>query len=365
MFLNFLNNVVSFLDLVPVLLPNEILVNESFEFPNESGGNGKSFYRDLTNEQKEAFVWFSAGNYQGTAGCTIVSRTDYFPPFIDGNQAIDIQLTAYIEQTIHLNIGTYLFSTYYVSFNGEENNPIEVSIDGQVLTTITQLVNTWTLFTHTFNITKAENKKLKLEGLNTVESHGNSRTGIDLVALSRASFPYIPIPNDIMISNTETQKGADDYEATQSSVGNHFTGGVGNAAFEALDGKNYTFWHCQYINPDSPYTTYPYHNGIYQGGGSLETTFETIVSGESVLGEWLQIKLPSPIILKSFDIRNRVGGNTVPRFPKIFTIAGSTDNDIWENLLTKTLDSNPDTGSGSGGLTNFLTSSRGFFRGFF
>jgi hypothetical protein len=171
-----------------LLMVNEILVNESFEFPN-SLSNGQPLYRELSEEEKKAFVWFSAGNYQGTAGCRIVSSTNYFPPFVDGTQAIDIQLTSYIEQTIYLGIGTYIFSTYYVSFNGVENNPIQVSINGQVLTTIRKLVNNWTLFTHTFNILKAENKLLRLEGLNAQPEFENSRTGIDLVALSKNDGP--------------------------------------------------------------------------------------------------------------------------------------------------------------------------------
>jgi hypothetical protein len=91
-----------------LIMVNEILVNESFEFPNNLT-NRSLLYRDLTDEQKEAFVWFSAGNYQGTAGCRIISNANYFPPFIDETQAIDLQLTSYIEQNIYLGIGTYLF----------------------------------------------------------------------------------------------------------------------------------------------------------------------------------------------------------------------------------------------------------------
>jgi uncharacterized membrane protein len=58
----------------------------------------------------------------------------------------------FIQQDIFLNVGTYIFSTYFISRNGTQNNPIEVSINGEIITTINQLVNNWTLFTHTFNI---------------------------------------------------------------------------------------------------------------------------------------------------------------------------------------------------------------------
>jgi hypothetical protein len=195
MLLKFLNSVVSFFDLVPVILPNVIIANESFEFPNDLPPESSNLFRQLTAEQKEKFVWFSAGNYGGDAGCRIVNRTNYFPPFIDGNQCIDIQLTSYIQQTLFLDVGTYLFSTYYVSYRGEERNPIEISIDDKVLTTITKLVSSWTLFTHTFTITEAGNKLLRLQGLNDQPEFQNSRTGVDLIALTKES--------DVMNSNFE------------------------------------------------------------------------------------------------------------------------------------------------------------------
>jgi hypothetical protein len=86
----------------------------------------------------------------------------------------------FIQQLIYLNIGTYVFSTYFISIKGTENNPIQVSINDEILTTINQVANTWILFTHTFNILEAGNKLLRLEGL----SQGDLTTGIDLVALS-------------------------------------------------------------------------------------------------------------------------------------------------------------------------------------
>jgi hypothetical protein len=315
--------------------PNGFIENESFELPII---NNSKYYKGMNESQKEKFKWVAGGNAVATDAGPAISDNGTgfgFPTFITGEQALAMQSTSFIQQDIYLNIGTYFFSTYFISKNGEYN-PIQVSIkNGEIITTIDQVASTWTLFTHTFNILKAGNKTLRLEG--TLE--GNVTTGIDLVALSFKAFPYIPIPNDKMISNTRTQKGVEDYVATQSSVGNDFTGGVGNLAFEALDGKSNTFWHCQYINRNSPYTTQPYDNGIYQGGGSLQTTFKTIVSGESVFGEWLQIKLPSPIILKSFEYKSR--NEVSERNPKKFTIAGSNDGDIWENILTTTLQTNP------------------------
>jgi hypothetical protein len=171
------------LKLADVLLPNTFIDNESFESPSIDGIKG---YSDLTEVEKEEFKWVAGGN--GGAGPRISDGgSDFgFPSYINGEQALAMQSTSFIEQTLHLNIGTYVFSTYFISRNGEQNNPIEVSINGEIITTIDQVEDDWKLFTHTFDIVEAGNKTLRLEGL----AEGDLTTGIDLVAVSKRDFQY-------------------------------------------------------------------------------------------------------------------------------------------------------------------------------
>jgi hypothetical protein len=168
-----------------IIMDNEFLKNESFEVPNI---NGIKSYNDMTTLEKEQFKWVGGGNiFNGQEQGPRISDGGSgfgFPNYINGEQALAMQRTSFIEQTIYLNVGTYVFSTYYIGRNGTENNPIQVSINGTIITTIDQVRNTWTLFTHTFNILVAEDKILRLEGT----SEEDLTTGIDLVALSRKTY---------------------------------------------------------------------------------------------------------------------------------------------------------------------------------
>jgi hypothetical protein len=256
-----------------LILPNEFFENENFELPDI---NGNKSYEALSDNDKEQFVWFGGGNVINNNVGPIISESDKgygFPSFVTGKQAIAMQSTSFIQQTLHLNIGTYVFSTYFIGRYGTQNNPIEVSINGTIITTIDQVANTWTLFTHTFNILEAGDKTSRLEGT----SQGGITTGIDLVALSRKTFPYIPIPNDTFISNTETEQGAEGYEASDS--GSIDTRRI---AYNALNNNNLR-WHSKH----------GYDDGIYT---KSRRCIETIVSVESIFGEYIQVKLPLPII---------------------------------------------------------------------
>jgi hypothetical protein len=164
-----------------IIMVNEFLKNESFEFPNI---DGLKYYGTFTQSDKQAFKWISGGNNaNGGSGPAISDGgTGFgFPNYINGEQALAMQSTSFIEQTIYLVAGTYEFSLYYMGRGNGPVNPIQIFINQELKTTITQQVSGWTLFTHTFDILKAENKTLRLEGT----SNGDITTGIDLVALSR------------------------------------------------------------------------------------------------------------------------------------------------------------------------------------
>jgi len=185
------NIVKNVLKLADVLLPNELIQNESFESPVVDQG---IFYVNLTESQKEEFKWVAGGNnfQTGVNRGPAISPSNVgfvFPPFVTGRQALAMQSTGFIQQDIYLDIGTYIFSAYFISRRGTDYNPIQVSINGTIITTIDQVVDEWTLFTHTFNILEGEagDKTLRLEGT----ASGDDTTGIDLVALSRTKFEIL------------------------------------------------------------------------------------------------------------------------------------------------------------------------------
>ena len=71
--------------------------------------------------------------------------------------------------------------------------------------------------------------------------------------------------------------------------------------------------------------------GVYSGAGYIGSV-STVVVGEtsSILGEWLQIQLPSPIILRQYGILNRDGLNF--RFPKSWYLLGSNNATTWNKI---------------------------------
>jgi hypothetical protein len=79
----------------------------------------------------------------------------------------------------------------------------------------------------------------------------------------------------------------------------------------------------------SSYAIYDATTGVYLG------TITTIVDGKLVSGEWLQLQLPTPIVLSSYTIQGRgdAGGISalthLRRMPQSFILAGSNDGTTW------------------------------------
>jgi hypothetical protein len=202
---------------------NEFLTNESFELPLITGFKQ---YSNLSDLEKTEFKLVSGGN-DGFGAVISDGGTGYgFPNFINGEQALAIQKNAFIEQTIYLDIGTYVFSMYHISRtnNGStENNPLKISLDGTVLTTLNQVVTNWTLFTYTFNVLEAGNKLIRIEGTET----GDLTTGIDLVAVALKPFfqdvvPFIWLKfNDGDVTDNKLKNyGTQNIDATLNADGN-------------------------------------------------------------------------------------------------------------------------------------------------
>ena len=82
-------------------------------------------------------------------------------------------------------------------------------------------------------------------------------------------------------------------------------------------------------------STMSYNNtttGLYKNT-TYFTSFYKIgaISGTSVYGEWLQIRMPSPTVIVSYSMAYNAG-----RQPKIYTITGSNDGTMWYEIDSQT-----------------------------
>jgi hypothetical protein len=95
---------------------------------------------------------------------------------------------------------------------------------------------------------------------------------------------------------------------------------AGGTEFKLFDGDINTW----YASP----LTYNIVSGVYNGSNN------TTISSASVLGEWVQINLPTRIILRSYTLVGRQdNGWWQRRNPTTFWIAGSNDNGVtWSNV---------------------------------
>jgi hypothetical protein len=94
-------------------------------------------------------------------------------------------------------------------------------------------------------------------------------------------------------------------------------------AWKAFDGDTTTFWENNY-----------YVQIGYDTGGTYTGSYSTTVSGSPVNGEWLQLKFPTQVALRSYSMYARSG--FASRMPAQFTVAGSNDGLTWTTVDTKT-----------------------------
>jgi hypothetical protein len=119
-----------------------------------------------------------------------------------------------------------------------------------------------------------------------------------------------------MSANSTTLEGGT-YNASASST---LAGGY--EPFNAFDNSGVTFWH----------SSEPVYNGTTgQYTGAVSTT----ANGISYSGEWLQIQLAFPIVLRHLMIGPR-SGNETNRSPRSFVILGSNNGSTWDLLHEET-----------------------------
>ena len=147
------------------------------------------------------------------------------------------------------------------------------------------------------------------------------------------SGTYMPNGNYTLSCSSSSHTSHDAYHAFNNNKSYWESNYKGNPAYNTLNSS-----YPDYIQ--SAYTgRYP---SAYRGGGKKGNTFITKIGLDKnlsdVKGEWIQIKIPYQIFLKSYSIEvppsSRSNG-----FPKEFIIAGSNDGNNWEALHTKTMPS--------------------------
>lgn len=133
--------------------------------------------------------------------------------------------------------------------------------------------------------------------------------------------------------------------------------------FQAFNGSSddKIFWQTNtYPNPNNPkptitrpkvpnpYTQPPYvvYDGSYQGGGRnngyyFSTNINSETGNNSISnGEWIQIQLPSPILLSLYSVLAPSQQGDLNFFPQKFTLAGSQDGIKWNYINYQDINNN-------------------------
>jgi hypothetical protein len=127
-----------------------------------------------------------------------------------------------------------------------------------------------------------------------------------------------------MTSNNFTATGTYNGIVNGVYTASGLSGGVVTTVFNMFDNNITTFYE-QY------YTGSNYYD--YNLGTLIDTTKTTTVSGASAAGWWVQLQLPTSIILRSYTLAGRQdNGFWQTRNPTTFWIAGSNDGTTWSNV---------------------------------
>lgn len=149
--------------------------------------------------------------------------------------------------------------------------------------------------------------------------------GTTAKVVSIQSHPIVQWPPIAMTSNATVVSaqvyGNGTYYSTELS-GQSNTSSL--ASFKVFDNNINTYY-------EQLYTGSNYYD--YNLGTLLDTTKTTTVSGASAAGWWIQIQLPTTIVLRSYTLVGRQdGGFWNTRNPTTFWVAGSNDGTTWSNV---------------------------------
>lgn len=132
-----------------------------------------------------------------------------------------------------------------------------------------------------------------------------------------------PLTNEEMSSYQVTKNGKTWVFESSSSNGGAF---LHRNGFQ----HNNFMWQSQLGGGSvSAYTTQVDSTSFYDyAGGATEGAYKIDASGENLYGEWLQIKLPDPVLMTSFAISGALSEN----LPRSFKILGSEAGTSWDVL---------------------------------
>jgi hypothetical protein len=191
----------------------------------------------------------------------------------------------------------------YIGTDGSTNNKCNDYIDELRITNgISRYTTNYSMATSQFSSTAPT----QLLTLPTVEEiFTNTNVLVNNTPQLSISITYYPVSsmtaNTTVITGTSYGTGTYIISASNTSA---------NAAYNAFDNVSTTSW-----LSGASYTT-------------TSSAFSTTVSGTTRSGEWLQIQLPTTIILKYYSIQASSSAATT-KSPASFVIAGSQDATNW------------------------------------
>jgi hypothetical protein len=141
-------------------------------------------------------------------------------------------------------------------------------------------------------------------------------------AVQVQAHPVVQWPPVAMTSNTTVLSGQ--VYGNGTYIASDLSGGVVTTVFRMSDNDINTFYE-QY------YTGSNYYD--YNLGTLIDTTKTTTVSGAVAAGWWVQLQLPTSIILRSYTLVGRQDNRYwETRNPTTFWIAGSNNGTTWSNV---------------------------------
>ena len=120
------------------------------------------------------------------------------------------------------------------------------------------------------------------------------------------------------------------YTASASSTAQAAYSGSNANPWQAFDDNITTFWE-NFYGGNYGYSTTGTYVGTVPSGGAFYTTTGT---AGTYNGEWLQIQMPTGILLQNYSIQAR-GGQESSKSPNTFVILGSNDGTTWTLLDTQ------------------------------
>jgi hypothetical protein len=201
----------TFIGGAPLKQKSASIQNGNFSQPEKSNNS----YEYITSSSKVPGWKFN--------NATLINNSSAwgFPiPYPNGNQCACIQNTAYMQQTINLNTGSYTLSIIACGRPSTGANPINIQLNGISIYSVTPL-NKWTSYSTTFNITINGGNTIKIIGTNSSGDKSTAFQGITIGSgngtTTNGTYTYDMCKNEAIDSgykyfalqnvNTETNKG--------------------------------------------------------------------------------------------------------------------------------------------------------------